>query len=104
MKLMTESPIVLDVHMEAAPGRGEDVAKALGALLAPTRQEPGCLEYQLHRDPENPLKFLFFERFKNQAALDAHLASPHFQAFLKYRDANPGLIPVTNVTRWRRVE
>ncbi len=101
---MTESPIVLDVHMEAAPGRAEDVAKALGALLSPTRQEPGCLEYQLHRDPENPLKFLFFERFANQAALDAHLASPHFQAFLKYRDANPGLIPVTTVTRWRRVE
>jgi len=101
---MTESPIVLDVHMEAAPGREEDVAKALGALLAPTRKEPGCLEYQLHRDPENPLKFLFFERFANQAALDAHLAAPHFQAFLKYRDANPGLIPVTNVTRWRRVE
>jgi len=104
MTLMTENPIVLDVQMEAAAGCGEDLAKALSALLAPTRAEPGCLEYQLHRDPENPLKFLFYERFANQAALDAHIASPHFQAFVKYRDANPGLIPVTNVTRWRRVE
>jgi len=101
---MTESPIVLDVHMEAAQGREEDVAAALTALLVPTRQETGCLEYQLHRDPENPLKFLFYERFANQAALDAHIASPHFQAFVKYRDANPGIIPVTIVTRWRRVE
>ncbi len=101
---MIDSPIVLDVHMEAAAGREEDVARELGALLVPTRQEPGCLDYQLHRDPENRLKFLYYERFASQAALDAHLASPHFQAFLKYRDANPGLIPVTNVTRWRRVD
>jgi quinol monooxygenase YgiN len=104
MKFMADSSIVLNVLMEAAPGRGEDVAKALGALLAPTRKEPGCLDYQLHRDPENPLKFFFYERFKNQAALDTHIASPHFQAFVKYRDSISGLIPVTNVTRWHRVD
>ncbi len=51
--------IVLNVHIEAKDGRQEDLARELQALVAPTRQEAGCLAYELHRDPENAKKWMF---------------------------------------------
>jgi quinol monooxygenase YgiN len=65
--------IVLNVHMEAKDGREEDLARELQSLVAPTRQEQGCLTYELHRDPENDKMFMFYEQFADQTALDAHM-------------------------------
>jgi quinol monooxygenase YgiN len=88
--------------MEAVAGREQDLERELRALLAPTRSEPGCLTYELHRDPENPAKFMFFEKFKNQAALDEHVNAPYFKNFLNYR-AKSDPVATTMVTRWRVV-
>jgi quinol monooxygenase YgiN len=57
--------------------------------------------YELHRDPEHPGKFMFYERFKSQSALDAHVASAHFKKFLDYRAGNADPVAMTSVTRWR---
>lgn len=35
-------------------------------------QEPGCIRYELHQSRDNPFKFTFVDRFKDQAAFDAH--------------------------------
>ena len=48
----------------------------LGAPVAPTEPRPGCLAYELHRDPQNPTKFMPYERFRSQAALESTSASP----------------------------
>ena len=57
---MTETPIVLNVHFEAAPGHEKRLGAELHSLVAPTREEPGCLTYELHLDLENPAKFMFY--------------------------------------------
>lgn len=101
---MSDGHIVLNVHMQAAPGREEDLARELQALVAPTRQERGCLAYELHRDPEAPGRFMFYEKFVDQAALDAHIGSPHFNKWKQYREAGPDPVAITQVTRWRRME
>lgn len=101
---MSDGHIVLNVHMEAATGREEDLARELRALVAPTRQEPGCLAYELHFDPESPGRFMFYEKFADQAALDAHVGSAHFQNWKRYREAGTDPVAVTQVTRWRRME
>ncbi len=51
-------------------------------LVAPTRQEAGCLNYDLHVSPEDPAKFLFHENWTSKALLDAHLQSAHIKALL----------------------
>jgi quinol monooxygenase YgiN len=99
---MSDGDIILNVHMEAVPGREQDLERELRALLAPTRREPGCVAYELHRDPEDPAKFMFFEKFKSQAALDEHVNAPHFRNFLSYR-AKSDPVAATTVTRWRVV-
>jgi quinol monooxygenase YgiN len=100
---MSETPIVLNVHMQAVSGREQDLETQLRCLLAPTRNEAGCLAYELHSDPENPGKFMFYEKFQSQAALDAHVASPHFKKFLAYREAQSDPVESAIVTRWRVV-
>src|SRR3954462_13033350 len=96
---MSMNSIVLSVVMEAVQGREEDLAAQLKGLVAPTRSEPGCLSYELNISSEKPGTFLFNEKFADQAALDAHVKSAHFQSFLNYREICD---PVANQagTRW----
>lgn len=71
--------ILIAAEMTAAPGRRAEMMQALEAMLAPTRAETGCLDYRLFVDVEHDDKVLFFERWVDEAAIDAHFASPHFQ-------------------------
>lgn len=64
-----------------------DQAKAaLSALLEPTQQEEGCISYDLHQDHQNPSHFFLYENWQDKSLLDAHLQSPHLQAFLARQD------------------
>ena len=61
------------------------VANALRNMVAPTRAEPGNLDYQVFRDPSDPSLFAGFERYADEPASQAHLASRHFGTWLKGR-------------------
>jgi quinol monooxygenase YgiN len=52
------------------------------SLVAPTHQEAGCINYNLHVSPEYPGKFLFHENWTSKAHLDAHLKNDHIQVLL----------------------
>ncbi|GGC71824.1 putative quinol monooxygenase [Chelatococcus reniformis] len=58
----------------------EKVAKELQDKVA--ANEPGCEYYRLHRAPE-PATYVFIERYKDQAAIDAHRKTDHFRALGK---------------------
>ena len=51
-------------------------------MVAPTRAEPGNLDYQVFRDPKDPSLFVLFERYADADAFDAHRATPHFGTWL----------------------
>ena len=70
---------VLVAKWTAQAGNEDRVAELLQELAGPSRDEPGCRFYQPCRDHENPLVFLIFEIYDDEAALDAHAASDHFQ-------------------------
>jgi quinol monooxygenase YgiN len=67
---------------QAKPGKEEELKKVLTGLVAPTRQEAGCINYDLHQSAEEPGKFLFHENWTSKAHLDAHLQSAHIKALL----------------------
>src|SRR3546814_11321769 len=60
----------------------EAVAKKLVAAV--NANEPGCKLYALHRT-EDPLLYVFMERYADQAAVDAHRGSDHFKTFGRER-------------------
>ena len=41
-----------------------------------SRAEAGCLDYVFAADPLDPERVVLFERWEDQASLDAHLAGP----------------------------
>ena len=49
------------------------------ALVRESKKEPGCLSYSLNRSNADPRVHLFVECWADQAAIDAHNASAHFQ-------------------------
>ena len=70
----------------ARPGKEAELKQLLLTLLAPTRQEPGCINYDLHISPDHPGEFLFYENWTGKELLDAHLKSPHIAVLLSRVD------------------
>ena len=69
-------------RLKARPGKGKELCSVLEALVAPTLKEPGCISYQMWANREDPGEFTFVEEWTNDAALDAHFATPHIQGAL----------------------
>lgn len=60
----------------------ESLKNELLRLVAPTRQEEGCIEYRLHQDNENPALFLFYENWADAVFLEKHLTTARFKAYM----------------------
>jgi (4S)-4-hydroxy-5-phosphonooxypentane-2,3-dione isomerase len=75
--------VVLAVTWTAKSGREAAVAEVFSKLTAESRKEPGCLMYQVHRHRTEPRRFFIYEQYKDDAALEAHRAAPHFLQYAK---------------------
>ncbi len=78
-------PFTLVGTARPKPERVEDLRQLLLSFVEPTRREPGCLEYHFHERRDEPGVFVFYEAWRSQEDLDAHLALPHLQAFWEHR-------------------
>jgi quinol monooxygenase YgiN len=76
-------PFALFVTIKAKSGKEKDLEAAFAPCIAATKKEPGCLAYELNRDPDQPSTYVMFEKFKNVAALATHLKAEHTTKLLK---------------------
>jgi quinol monooxygenase YgiN len=67
--------------MEFAAEDREEIKSALTALAAASREEPGCLDFVPCTVDGEPDHILIWERYANQAAAEAHRATPHFKKY-----------------------
>jgi (4S)-4-hydroxy-5-phosphonooxypentane-2,3-dione isomerase len=70
--------VVLAVTWMAKTGREAEAAAVLEKLTAESRKEPGCVMYQVHKHKTDSRRFFIYEQYKDNAALEAHRAAPHF--------------------------
>jgi quinol monooxygenase YgiN len=77
------STLYLVVSLIAKPEQEAPMKQALVALIAPTRAEEGCLQYDLHTDRENPRQFFLYERWSSDALWQAHMDSAHIKSFVE---------------------
>lgn len=87
-------------HIHAKPGQEAALRAVLEGFVAPTRQEEGCLRYDLFVDLDDPAKFTFIEEWTSREALAKHGQSAHITTGrAKFPDllAQPGWVQV--VTR-----
>lgn len=77
---MSELRVVATIP--AKPGSEDVIRDALSALMTSTREEDGCLGYELFESDAAPGTFVTIESWRSQADLDAHMQTPHVGAAL----------------------
>jgi quinol monooxygenase YgiN len=70
-------------RFHARPGNENAVAATLRAVVAPTRQEPGCVSINAFRSTRDPGLFYIHSRWRDEAAFEQHAALPHTVTFLE---------------------
>lgn len=81
---MTQLTIVAHIH--ANPDQISLVRSELEKLIALTRPEEGCVNYDLHLDNNNPAHFMVFENWETGVLWQQHMDGPHLKNFMKATD------------------
>jgi quinol monooxygenase YgiN len=70
-------------RFHARPGQEKGVENALRKVVAPTRQEPGCLSIHAFRSIRDARLFYVHSRWVDEAAFDNHVDQPHTVQFVE---------------------
>ena len=70
-------------YITAKAGHEDQVREALLDLVAQTRKETGCVNYDLHQSPKDPCEFAIYENWTSASDLELHAKSAHLQSFAK---------------------
>ena len=77
-----------------------DLVKAeLLKLIATTRAEKGCINYDLHQDNENPAHFLFYENWESPELWQAHMGNQHLKDYMAATDGAVAEFTLSEMTR-----
>jgi quinol monooxygenase YgiN len=74
------------LHAKTRPEKSDAFEAFFSRHVEASRAEPGCIEYHMLRDKQDPTLFIFYEIWQSQAHLDVHSNLPHMKAFLAQRD------------------
>ena len=89
------------VKVRVKPEARERFLAAIEAdALGSERDEPGCLRFNVLQDAQEENVYYFYEVYRDEAALEAHRATPHFAL---WRAAVDTLDGAPEATRCRTV-
>lgn len=78
---MAEKRVTVLARIKAKEGMEDKVRQELLALVAPSRSEEACINYDLHQSTDDKSLFMFYENWTSKEALDKHLSMPYLDAF-----------------------
>ena len=93
--------ITVIARIRARTGKEPETEQLLVGLIGPTRNEQGCISYNLFAMPDNPGSFLFIETWQSRGHLNDHLQQPHVQALIKCSDEL--LAEPLDVSIWKHI-
>jgi quinol monooxygenase YgiN len=77
--MSSSEQVVVVATIQVKPGNEDEALAALTAAIPATHEEDGCLRYALHRDVEDPTRFVVVEQWASAEALDAHARTSHLK-------------------------
>ena len=83
---MKDQTLTIVANIYAKPEHKHLVREELTKLIAPTRAEEGCLNYDLHQDNQNENHFMFYENWASWDLWQKHMKTDHLVAFQKIAD------------------
>ncbi|HEY8561932.1 MAG TPA: putative quinol monooxygenase [Pyrinomonadaceae bacterium] len=96
---MNGEKIVLFARLKVRADAVEAAKKLALGIVADSRSETGCHNYDVHQAIEDPTVFFWHETWENRAALDNHFELPYFQDFYVKAGALASEEPQITVTR-----
>ena len=69
------------VRLKFAAEERAEIAETLRQLAEASRKEPGCVSYIPHFIDGDANTVLIYEQYQDEAAVEAHRASPHFAQY-----------------------
>ncbi len=96
---MNDEKIVLIARLKVKEDKIEEAKKAALAIVANSRAEDGCLNYDIHQSIEDETCFFWHETWKNKAALDEHFETPFFKEFFNVVQEVAAEPPQINLTK-----
>ena len=74
--------LLVVAQWEAKEGQADKIAEILDRFLPEAQSDPGAKLFLIGRNKDNPAQFLFYELFRDEAALEAHLKSAYFKTYI----------------------
>ena len=78
---MTQSPAKITAILTAHPGKAAELRALLVGMAPLCRAEPGNLRWDLWRDESDLETFVIDELYRDEASVQAHRATPHYQNY-----------------------
>lgn len=79
---MSAGIITVVARWQSADGHLDEVLAILAEVRPQTLAEPGCLGYEIYRGVDSPHSLLLLEHYRDDAALEAHRQSAHYQSLV----------------------
>src|SRR5260370_40364130 len=83
--------VAMWVKVRVKPDGRERFLKAIEVdALGSERDEPGCMRFNVLQDGQDQNVYYFYEVYRDEAALEAHRATPHFTLWRAAADTLDG--------------
>lgn len=89
--------LVVIAQYRTRAGKGDEVASVLALHRPATVAEPGCRAFTVNRSQDDGDRFVLYEQYDDEAAFEAHRASPHFRRYIEGQ-----VVPLLAERSWER--
>lgn len=89
--------IVVTALVQVRPEETDAALPILETAITATHAEPGCIAYTLHRDLDDPARFVIVEKWASPEALAEHAETPHLKQL--FSDLGPLLAAPPTIVR-----
>jgi len=91
--------LTIVARIEANADSIDLVKTELLKLIAPTRVEDGCIQYDLHQDNSNPTVFMFFENWESRELWQNHMNNDHLKAYMQATEGAVASFTLNEMTK-----
>lgn len=93
-------PTIITAILKPKEGLEEQLLLELKKVQKGSREEVGCIKYDVHQDVEDHT-FVLYEVWKDNEAVDNHIRSKHYQ---EYRENITNMVSTREVYRLKIVK
>jgi quinol monooxygenase YgiN len=80
---MNMTQLTIFANIKAQPDKVDLVKTELLKLITMTRNEQGCVNYDLYQDNDNPAQFIFYENWETRELWQAHMSNVHLKEYMQ---------------------